>query len=73
MFTSHEDNCGILYDRWYNEMDEEKQVLERASHIIKQQIHGMVYDSYTYPEPMSITFAAPETIVYNVIRRRFKK
>ena len=51
-----------VYDPWYNEMDEEKQVLERASHITKQQIYRMIYDSYTYPEPMSITFAAPESL-----------
>ena len=29
MFTSHEYNCRILYDKWYNELDEEKQVMEQ--------------------------------------------
>ena len=62
MSTSHEYNCGILYDRLYNELDEEKQVVERVAHTIMQHIHRMVYESYTYPEPMSITFAAPEML-----------
>ena len=37
----------IFYDRWYNEFDEEKQVAETAAHIIRQDIHMMIYDSYT--------------------------
>ena len=55
MLTFHEYNCGILYDRWYNELDEEKQIVKIAAYIIKQDIHRMVYGSYTYQEPMSIT------------------
>ena len=47
---------------WDNELDEEKQVVERVAHTIRQHIHRMVYESYTYPEPMSITFAAPEML-----------
>ena len=63
MFTSHEYNCGILYDKWYNELDEEKQVVVKtAAYIIKQSIHRMVCVSYTYPEPMIITFTAPEPL-----------
>ena len=52
----------IFYDRWYNELDEEKQLVRTAAHIIRQDIHRMVYDSYTYPEPMIITFTAPELL-----------
>ena len=63
MFTSgREYNCGILYDRWYNELDEEKQLVETVARIIRQNIHRMVYDSYTYPEPMIISFTAPESL-----------
>ena len=47
MFTSREYNCGILYDKWYYELDEEKQLVGTAAHIIRQNIHRMVYDSYT--------------------------
>ena len=51
------------YDRWYNELDEEKQVVETPAHIIRQDINRMVYDSYTYPDTMSIiTFTAPELL-----------
>ena len=60
MFTFREYNCGILYDRWYNELDEEKQLVGTTAHIIRQNIDRMVYDSYTYPELMIITFTAPE-------------
>ena len=62
MFTSHGYNCGILYDRWYNELDQEKQVVETAAHITRRDIHKMVYDSYTYPEPMGIAIAAQESL-----------
>ena len=62
MLTSHEYNCGILYHRWYNELDEEKQTVETAAYIIRQDIHRMVHGSYTYPEPMGITFTAPELL-----------
>ena len=55
-------NWGILYDRWYNELDEEKQFYETAAYIIRQDIQRMVYDSYTYPEPLSITFTAPASL-----------
>ena len=44
MFTSNEYSGGILKDRWYNEEDEEKLAVETAPHIIRQDIHGMVYD-----------------------------
>ena len=47
MFTSNEYSSGILYehdDRCYNEVDEEERVAETAAHIIRQNIHGMVYD-----------------------------
>ena len=47
MLTFHVYNYGILYCRWYNELDEEKQVVETAAYIIRQDIHMMVYDSYT--------------------------
>ena len=51
-----------LYDRWYNELDEEKQLVGTAAHIIKQNIHRVSYDSYTYPEPTIITFTTPESL-----------
>ena len=59
---SREYNCGILYNRRYNELDEEKQLVGTAAHIIRQNIHRMLYDSYTYPEPMIITFTTPESL-----------
>ena len=62
MFTSGECNCAILYDRWYNELDEEKQLVGTTAHIIRQNIHLMIYDSYTYLEPMIITFTEPESL-----------
>ena len=34
---------GILYDRLYREVDEEKRAVETAFHIIRQDIHGMLY------------------------------
>ena len=50
--------------------------METAARIMKQDIRVMVYDSYTYSEPMSITFTAPEslcTILYNTIHHGCKK
>ena len=42
MFTSNE---YMWYnDRWYNEMDEEKRVVQTAAHIVRQDIHGMDYN-----------------------------
>ena len=69
MVTSHEYSNGIFYDRWYNELGE-KQVVIAAAHIIRQDIHRMVYDSYTYPEPMSITFTAPESMSFVTVLRK---
>ena len=60
MLTYREYNCGILYDRWYNELYEEKQLVGTAAHTIRRNIHRMLYDSYTYPEPMIITYTTPE-------------
>ena len=45
MLTSPEYSNGIFYDRWYNEVDEQKRVVEKAAHIIRQDIHELVYDS----------------------------
>ena len=74
MFTSHEYSDGILYDRWYNEVEEEKCAVEMAGHIIRQDIHG----NRTYPEQTSITFTFTSleslyTIVYNVSCHGCKK
>ena len=41
MFTSNEHSRGILYERWYYEVDE-KGVVETAVHIKRQNIHGTV-------------------------------
>ena len=44
MFTSNECSSRIFYERWYHEVDEVKRVVETAAQIIRQDIHGMVYD-----------------------------
>ena len=43
MFTSNEHSRGILYERWYYEVDENP-VAETAVHFKKQNIHGMVHN-----------------------------
>ena len=53
-------NRSFVYLVWGPWSVREGWVVETAAHIMRQEIHGMVYDCYTYPEPTSITFTAPE-------------